>query len=244
MNNMGLFSKKQSPAAPKPTGRTSSAGGPSPTEILSGDSFMLSVKRKVIPPPGFAFINRFLHGNESSWSEDFAANRTAMADGAALRLSISRLGESLDEVGRAGAPLPILQALEEAVTLNLTGLVVLLAQELLDSNPGLRSQSSIARGRPNGWAESGDVSALAIFLREASRGTDASLSMRGDQFANRPGESFRCCVDVIDEIAARIRRDGIPAIDAIDISKSDAMAVNMGQMITANMVIGGRLNGP
>jgi hypothetical protein len=212
---------------------------------LSGAYFVACLRAGQIPPPGYAFLNRFLHAHPTEWQEQFAAERSAMENGAALRESITKLGDALDRVEHEGAPLPILQALEEAVTLNLTGLVTLVARDVLARQPELRTHSDLAGGVAFGWASDGETDQLAMLIREEASAVDAAISTNAEAWTARPGESFRCCVQVIDTIGERVASQGPKLIEAMAPWHVDtSMERNARRMILAMDAIRQRQQSP
>lgn len=196
---MALFSKKQRGVALAPI-----QAGPSPLDLLGGNYFLERLAAGQIPPPGYSYLNRFLHGPGAEWQEEFATQRAAMADTDALRESMTKLAAALDfaEVNRGSVM--VLQALEEAVTLNLTGLVVAIADHLLRIHPDLRAEEALTGGTLFGWSTDGPTDQLAVAIREEVSALDAALSTSVWTWAKRPGESFRCCVATLGALSNRI----------------------------------------
>lgn len=181
---------------------------PSPIDIMSGDLFWRAVTRGQVPPPGPAFINRFLHAVPNSWSEEWLEVRPtplAMSD---TRNSIDKLcTEVLDRIGLEGAPQPVIQAAEEAVTMNMTALAVALAGEVLAGLPGDVVTGLDHDGYP-GWSQSANENLVAIQMRELASSTDAALHTAADnRFSTRPGDCVRVLVRVLERAADQIQAD-------------------------------------
>ena len=230
---MALFGRRRRSGVP-----SSTAGTPDPLDLLAGTYFVKCLRAGEIPPPAYAFLNRFLHGDPAEWSDEFAPQRASMADGDALRASVGELGEALDRVEREGAPLPILQALEEAVTLNLTGLVLLVAGDVINSRPDLGEHTSLSGDPFVGWTADGTTDRLAVLIREEASSVDAAIATSAPEWARRPGECFRCCVDVIQGIAGRLAAHGQEELDRLDIvDPENAMQRQLRRMFLANDAI-------
>ena len=179
-------------------------------DLMAGEGFRRSMDTGVIPPPASTFINRFLNGNPTGWADEFADVRESMGDEVELRTSIQRLGEELDKVHTGGASIPELQALEEAVTLNLSGLSILLASQILADCPELKDH---LQPIDFCWTLQGEASHLAMLIREYSAALDAGFQIRGGDLETQPGECFRCCVELLEVSANEIRSGGQQAID-------------------------------
>jgi hypothetical protein len=204
-------------------------------ELMAGDSFLRSMSKGEIPPPGSAFINRFLNGDPTSWADEFEDVRESMSDEADLRISIRRLGEELDKVHIGGAAIPELQALEEAVTLNLSGLTILLASQVLTDRPELKLH---LQPIDFCWTLQDEVSHLAMTIRQRSSALDVGIHISGGNLETQPGECFRCCVELLEAGAKAIRSGGEQAIREID----DLGSSPMSRMLNAREVIDRRKN--
>jgi hypothetical protein len=204
-------------------------------DLMSGDSFLRSMSNGEIPPPGSTFINRFLNGDPTSWADEFEDVRESMSDEADLRISIRRLGEELDKVHTEGAAIPELQALEEAVTLNLSGLTILLASQVLTDHPELKLH---LQPIDFCWTLQDEVSHLAMTIRQRSSALDVGIHISGGDLETQPGECFRCCVELLETGANAIRSGGEQAIREIN----DAGSIPMIRMLHAREVIDRREN--
>jgi hypothetical protein len=133
-----------------------------------------------------------------------------MSDETQLAVSTERLGEELDKVHTGGASIPELQALEEAVTLNLSGLSILLASQILADCPELKEH---LQSIDFCWTLQNEVSHLAMIIREYSSALDAAFQIKGGDLETQPGESFRSCVALLQMSANYIQVKGEQAID-------------------------------
>jgi hypothetical protein len=201
-------------------------------DLMAGDSFLRSMGKGEIPPPGSTFINRFLNGDPTGWADEFEDVRESMSDEADLRISIRRLGEELDKVHTEGAAIPELQALEEAVTLNLSGLTILLASQVLTDHPELKLH---LQPIDFCWTLQGEVSHLAMAIRQYSSALDVGIHISGGDLETQPGECFRCCVELLEASANAIRSGGEQSIN-------DAGGSPMIRMVHARGVLDRRQN--
>lgn len=165
-----------------------------------------------LPPPGYAFVNRFLHADPGQWSDEFLDQRQAMADRNALDESLSKLADLLDRIERGGAPLPVIQAAEEAVTLNLTGLVVRIAEEVAVAVPEACGLESLREILPSSWSEDPIIGNVALWIRGEASSADAAIAISAPEFATKPGTCFRYTIALLAEISDVLKRGGIPRL--------------------------------
>lgn len=128
-----MFTKRQIEAMFRASDRPTSDGA-SEFEAMAGDAFKVAIKRGVVPPPGWMFTNRFLNGSPCFWAEELCEQIPQDTDAAGLVDSLKLLVELLQRFERDGASLPEWLAAEEAITLNLTALLMALANQVADQH--------------------------------------------------------------------------------------------------------------
>lgn len=183
------------------------ADNPAPLDLITGDFFVkcLLVYRQ-LPPPGPAFLNEFLHGDPTGWSEEWDEARGVGLTGEAIGISVGKLQQLLDGLAREGLPAPVIQAAEEAVKVNLTALCVHHAEVLLQDRPDLRDRLAEDGDESfPGWADDPSHDAVAFLLREEVSPFDAAMFIKGT-FLERPGDCVRAVASGVEAAATTLTK--------------------------------------
>jgi hypothetical protein len=111
---------------------------------------------------------------------------------------MQKLRLALGEVARKPHPVPVLRALEESVTLNLTAHALSLAQTTLTKFPELRSE--LQRDKPI-WTGDWCADAIAEAIRSIVRSCDAALAISTSGIAERHDHCLIFLVTAMTEVA-------------------------------------------
>lgn len=196
----------------------------------SGHAFEHALGKSATVPSGHLFLNRFLHAPYTELADIYEDVRDDMRNDATLLDSLDKLASLLDKLTTEPTPLPVIQALEEATTANLTGYTCRAARGILNDRPDLRSHPMIDDSGFAVWDADLAVTTFAYFIRDNAAPLDVAIRSSAKHLEREPGKCLRLCRSYIDVIGERLRENADEEIDNFFADATDMVASMVKQM--------------
>ena len=181
---------------------------------MTGDAFDAALHAGEIPPPSDVWINRYLRGDPLTWRLEYGEFRAEVTP-ETLEVSLGKLVEMLQRVAHEGAPLPVIQAAEEATTLNLVALTVNLGEGIHDRQASRLTKWGVGDETDLRWFEGMDLCLLILCeeTRERCVGFDAlpmtvaPAGLTDPAWKSRPDLVVEFTIEAIRDTADEIEAD-------------------------------------